>query len=134
MFDIILPRWVYWKMYLIVLHSQCVLRHLIDFVQVGYLSVFHTFTVGATCNGTNLVGKDGSSWIAANDTYRVSACLAGWILIRDQSATGSPELDQCYKCPGVPYPGFYSMLPAAFPGALYFTKNSRCYQFCHPSF
>jgi hypothetical protein len=64
------------------------------------------------------VGKDGSSWAVVNDTYRVIGCPSGWIIIRDDFSVGAAVLDQCYKCPGVPYPGFYSKNPASFPGKI----------------
>ena len=53
---------------------------------------------GAQCDGARLIPKvDGSVW--SDDTnsgfYRIQACPAGFIVIRDESR---PELDQCYPC------------------------------------
>jgi len=84
--------------------------------------------VGATCNGDMAVGKDGSTWELLRDTTRVKSCQKGYILIRDNGNCTSvpgfsicqsgPELDQCYKCPGSPYPGYFSLQLASYPGVL----------------
>ena len=83
--------------------------------------------MGAICDGTFVRGRDGSSWAAVNDLMRLVACPAGWIIVRDNSSCqgsipgqlclNGPEQDQCFKCPGTPYPGFYSIPPASFPGS-----------------
>ena len=90
--------------------------------------VCHKCPQGATCDGSGLVGLDGSSWVVVNNLYRLTACPAGYIVIRDDSSdclsttninckTG-PELDHCFRCPGSPAPGRFSNQPAFYPGPL----------------
>ena len=85
--------------------------------------------VGGTCDGSGLIGLDGSTWVVTDDIYRLQSCPAGYILIRDNSSnclTGinsdeckaGPELDRCFRCPGSPAPGRFSLLPATYPGPL----------------
>ena len=83
---------------------------------------------GAKCDGSGLVGLDGSGWQILGDLYRIVSCPAGYIVIRDNSSdcvsvagveckTG-PEFDHCFRCPGSPAPGRFSFLGAAYPGPL----------------
>jgi len=54
-----------------------------------------TCPVGAECDGSNLVGKDGSEWEADRVNYRLVGCQPGFVLVRNQE----PSFDQCIECP-----------------------------------
>jgi predicted outer membrane repeat protein len=71
--------------------------------------------VGATCDGAGWTPGQGSRWEIVADTIRVAACDPGFILIRDPRL---PLLDQCYRCPGTPYPGYFSVKNASYPAQL----------------
>lgn len=80
--------------------------------------------VGAICDGKGLVVSDGSEWEVVGDVYRLRTCPVGSVVIRDNSScvglacrTG-PAFDHCYRCPGSPAPGRYSLERAAYPGSL----------------
>ena len=80
--------------------------------------------VGAECNGSGLVVSDGSTWSVVGDVYRLSGCVPGRIVVRDNSSCigvgchSGPSQDHCYRCPGSPAPGRYSLEAALFPGPL----------------
>ena len=97
--------------------------------------------VGAVCDGSSAVGVDGSTWEVLGDTVRVRTCPRGSVLVRDRDncttvpgvsvCSSGPELDRCYRCPGTPYPGFFSVRNASFAdGALVAANASSVLDLC----
>ena len=76
--------------------------------------------MGGVCNGSSLVGLVRSTWAEEGELLRLTSCEAGYILVRGNDASQ----DQCFRCPGLPLPGYYSLQPAVFPGELSLTFSA----------